>query len=133
MKARSPELASAGGMMRIYRKSEAGEAVYIADCLLPRVVCDAIDSGREAQYELPPIFSHVRRIGSDSEPDYGATVTNEHIMLEPYRLYRNGVLVEMGAMIADPSHVRMLADNIQQRTAAREEVSAISVAWQERE
>ena len=118
--------------MRIYRKNEAGEAVYIADCSLPQEVCDAVDSGREAQYELPPVRGPSRHIGYDIEPDYAATVTIERVLLEPYRLYRNGALVEMGAMIADPSHVRMLAENIQQRAAARAEVNAITAAWQER-
>ncbi|MFB2866296.1 hypothetical protein [Aeromonas sp. MdU4] len=119
--------------MRIYCKNEAGEAVYIADCQLPIVVGNAIDSGRDAQYELPTVLGPTRLIGNDSEPDYTATVTVERILLEPYRLYRNGVLVEMGAMIADPSHVRMLAENIQPRTTAREEVNAITAAWLERE
>lgn len=108
--------------MRIYRKDEAGKAVYIADCPLPREVCDAIYSGREVWYELPPVMRPLQLIGSDEEPDYAATVTHERIILEPYRLYRDGVLFEMGAMIADPIHVTMLADNAKQRAVARDEV-----------
>lgn len=111
--------------MRIYRKDEAGKAVYIADCPLPREVCDAIYSGREGcevWYELPPVMRPLQLIGSDEEPDYAATVTIERILLEPYRFYRNGVLVEIGAMIADPCHVTMLADNAKRRAVARDEV-----------
>lgn len=117
--------------MRIYRKNEAGEAIYIADCPLPREVCDAIDSGREVRYELQPVMGPLRLIGSDEDPDYAATVTHEHIFLEPCRFYRNGVLVEMGAIIADPHHVTMLAENIKQRAAARDEFNAITTAWRE--
>ncbi|CAJ1838527.1 hypothetical protein PKDLPJHF_01655 [Aeromonas veronii] len=121
--------------MRIYRKDETGKAVYIADYPLPREVCDKIDSGREGRevwYELPPVMGELRLIGSDEEPDYAATVTIERILLEPFRLYRNGVLVEMGAMIADPHHVMMLADNAKRRAAARGEVGRITTAWRER-
>lgn len=119
--------------MRIYRKDETGRAVYIADYQLPREVGSAIDSGREAQYELPPVLGPARLIGSHNrEPDFSATVTNERILLEPYRRYRKGVLVEMGAMIADPHHVAMLADNIKRLYAAGAEISAITTAWQER-
>ncbi|WP_139729143.1 hypothetical protein [Aeromonas sobria] len=117
--------------MIIYRKDEEGKAIYIADYPLPRVVCDDIDSGREVQYELPPVMSAARLIGCDEEPDYAATATHERILLEPYRLYRNGVLVEMGAMIADPHHVMMLADNAKRRAAARDEFNAITTAWRE--
>ncbi|MCQ4052351.1 hypothetical protein [Aeromonas sp. SG16] len=121
--------------MRIYRKDEMGKAVYIADYQLPREVCDAIDSGREGcevWYELPPVMVELRLIGSDNEPDYAATVTHDRILIEPCRLYRNGVLVEMGAMIADPIHVAMLADNVKQRAAARDEIGHITAAWRER-
>lgn len=111
-----------GDVMRIYRKDEAGKAIYIADYPLPRVVCDDIDSGREVQYELPPVMPAARLIGSHAAPDYAVTVTIEHILLEPYRLYRNGVLVEMGAMIADPRHVTMLAENAKQHAVVRDEV-----------
>lgn len=109
--------------MRIYRRGEDGQAIYIADYPLPRVVCDDIDSGREVQYELPPVMSAARPIGCDA--------THERILLEPYRLYRNGVLVEMGAMIADPHHVMMLADNAKRRAATRDEFNAITTAWRE--
>ncbi len=115
--------------MRIYRRDEDGQAIYIADYPLPRVVCDDIDSGREVQYELPPVMSAARPIGCGAAPDYAATVTHERILLEPYRLYRNGVLVEMGAMIADPRYVMMLADNAKRRAAARDEVEHISGIW----
>lgn len=118
--------------MRIYRKDETGKAVYIADYPLPREVCDEIDSGREVRYELPPVMGELRLIGSDEEPDYAATVTHERILLEPFRRYRNGVLVEMGAMIADPIHVAILADNAKRRAAARDEVGHITAAWRER-
>ncbi|QBX72262.1 hypothetical protein E4630_16200 [Aeromonas hydrophila] len=118
--------------MRIYRKDETGKTVYIADYQLPREVGNAIDSGREVQYELPPVMPAARPIGCDAAPDYAATVAIERILLEPYRLYRNGVLVEMGAMIADPRHVTMLAENVKRRAAARGEVNAITAAWQER-
>ena len=121
--------------MRIYRKDEMGKAVYIADYPLPREVCDAIYSGRdgcEVWYELPPVMGALRLIGSDEEPDYAATVTHERIILEPYRLYRDGVLFEIGAMIADPIHVTMLADNAKQRAAARDEIGHITAAWRER-
>lgn len=121
--------------MRIYRKDEMGEVVYIADYPLPREVCDAIYSGREGcevWYELPPVMGELRLIGSDEEPDYAATVTHERIILEPFRRYRNGVLVEMGAMIANPSHVTMLAESANQRAAARDEIGHISAAWRER-
>ncbi|OEC40448.1 hypothetical protein [Aeromonas sp. DNP9] len=118
--------------MRIYRKDETGKAVYIADYPLPRAVCDEIDSGREVWYELPPVMGELRLIGSDEEPDYAATVTHERILLEPYRLYRNGVLVEMGAMIANPRHVTMLAESAKQRAAARDEIGHIAAAWRER-
>ncbi|MFQ1985195.1 hypothetical protein ACK34N_07655 [Aeromonas veronii] len=135
MKAQSPEFSTLEGVMRIYRKDETGKAVYIADYPLPREVCDKIDSGREGRevwYELPPVMGELRLIGSDEEPDYAATVTIERILLEPFRLYRNGVLVEMGAMIADPHHVMMLADNAKRRAAARDEVGHITAAWRER-
>ncbi|MFM5658967.1 hypothetical protein ACET8F_02335 [Aeromonas veronii] len=132
MKAQSPEFSTLEGVMRIYRKDEIGKAVYIADYPLPRAVCDEIDSGREVRYELPPVIGPLRLIGSDEEPDYAATVTHECILLEPFRLYRNGVLVEMGAMIADPIHVAMLADNAKRRAAARDEVGHITAAWRER-
>lgn len=132
MKARSPEFATLEVVMRIYRRDEDGQAIYIADYPLPRVVCDDIDSGREVQYELPPVMSAARPIGCDAAPDYAATVTHERILLEPYRLYRNGVLVEMGAMIADPRHVTMLAESAKQRAAARDEVGRIAAAWRER-
>lgn len=49
--------------MRIYRRDESGKAIYIADYPLPRVVCDEIDSGREVQYELPPVMPATRPIG----------------------------------------------------------------------
>ncbi|WP_279501668.1 hypothetical protein [Aeromonas veronii] len=71
-------------------------------------------------------------LGYNVEPDYAATFANEYILLEPFRLYRNGVLVEMGAMIADPHHVMMLADNAKRRAAARDEVGHITAAWRER-
>ncbi|MGE6098570.1 hypothetical protein ACLH0B_04900 [Aeromonas salmonicida] len=118
--------------MRIYRRDESGKAIYIADYPLPRVVCDEIDSGREVQYELPPVMPATRPIGCGAAPDYTAMATIGCILLEPYRLYRNGVLFEMGAMIADPRHVTMLAENAKQRAAARGEVNAITAAWQER-
>lgn len=118
--------------MRIYRKDETGKAVYIADYPLPREVCDEIDSGREVRYELPPVMPVTRSISRNDKPDYAATVTIERILLEPYRLYRNGVLVEMGAMIADPIHVTMLADNAKQRAAARDEIAHVTAAWRER-
>ncbi len=118
--------------MRIYRKDETGKAVYIADYPLPRAVRDEIDSGREVRYELPPVMPVTRPIPRNDNPDYAATVTIERILLEPFRLYRNGVLVEMGAMIADPHHVMMLADNAKRRAAARDEVGHITTAWRER-
>jgi hypothetical protein len=135
MKARSPEFATLEVVMRIYRRDEDGQAIYIADYPLPREVCSAIDSGREGcevWYELPPVMGPLRLIGSDEEPDYAATVTHERILLEPYRLYRNGVLVEMGAMIANPSHVTMLAESAKRRAAARDEIGHIAAAWRER-
>lgn len=111
--------------MRIYGKNEVGEAAFIADCPLPRGLCDDLDSGRSVQYELPPVLG----LGPDKDSDFAATTAIQRILLEPYRLYRNRVLVEMGAMIADPLHVKMLAENIRQRVSAREEAQAISDAW----
>ncbi|QHB83368.1 hypothetical protein GIS01_14985 [Aeromonas veronii] len=132
MKAQSPEFSTLEGVMRIYRKDETGKAVYIADYPLPRVVCDEIDSGREVRYELPPVMPVMQLIERNGKPDYTAIATTEYVILEPYRLYRNGVLVEMGAMIADPIHVAMLADNAKQRAAAMDEVGYITAAWRER-
>ncbi|HHQ4662236.1 TPA: hypothetical protein ACSPZY_002674 [Aeromonas veronii] len=132
MKAQSPEFSTLEGVMRIYRKDETGKAVYIADYPLPRVVCDEIDSGREVRYELAQAPALGVLLRYNVEPDYAATFANEYILLEPFRLYRNGVLVEMGAMIADPHHVMMLADNAKQRAAARDEVGHITAAWRER-
>jgi hypothetical protein len=105
--------------MRIYGKNEAGAAVYIADCRLPQAVYAELDSGRSFLYELLPA----------TRDDKPGVVTTERILLEPFRLYRNNALVEMGAMIADPLHVNMLAENIQQRAAARIQVQAIADAW----
>ncbi|MCE9935530.1 hypothetical protein [Aeromonas salmonicida] len=110
--------------MRIYGKNEVGEVVYIADCPLPRGVCDGLYSGHSVQYELPPVLG----FGSDKDSDFVATTAIERILLEPYRLYRNRVLVEIGAMIADSLHVKMLAENIRQRVSGREEWQAISDA-----
>ncbi|MGL5495531.1 MAG: hypothetical protein ACRDCQ_00885 [Aeromonas sobria] len=134
MKARSPEFSTLEVVMRIYRKDETGKAVYIADYPLPRAVCDEIDSGREGckvRYELAqaPVLGVL--LGYNVEPDYAATFANEYILLEPFRLYRNGVLVEMGAMIADPHHVMMLANNAKRSAAARDEFNTITTAWQE--
>lgn len=118
--------------MRIYRKDETGKAVCIADYPLPREVCDEIDSGREVRYELAQAPALGVLLRYNVEPDYAATFANEYILLEPFRLYRNGVLVEMGAMIADPHHVMRLADNAKRRAAARDEVGHITAAWRER-
>lgn len=109
--------------MRIYGKNEAGAAVYIADCRLPQAAYAELDSGRSFHYELLPAKS----LGTRDE-NSGAVII-ARILLEPYRLYRNNALVEMGAMIADPLHVKMLAENIKQCAAAREEVEHISGLW----
>ncbi|WP_421261355.1 hypothetical protein [Aeromonas jandaei] len=110
--------------MRIYGKNEVGEAVYIADCPLPKAAYAELDSGHSFHLDLLPVAPLGNRSAKQS-----STVMSERILLEPYRLYRNRVLVEMGAMIADPLHFRMLADNIQQLTAVRVEVQAVADTW----
>ncbi|EKP0262639.1 hypothetical protein JFQ93_003993 [Aeromonas sobria] len=109
--------------MRIYGKNEAGEAVYIADCRLPQAAYAELDSGRSFHYELLPAKS----LGTRDEKS-GAVII-ACILLEPYRLYRNNALIEMGAMIAEPLHVKMLAGNIQQRAVARQQVQTIADSW----
>lgn len=112
-----------GDPMRIYGKNEAGEAVYIADCPLPKAAYIELDSGRSCHYELLPATPLGKR---DEHP---GAVTIERILLEPYRLYRNKALVDMGALIADPLHLKMLAEHIQQRATIRTQAQAIADAW----
>ncbi|MBE8733912.1 hypothetical protein [Aeromonas veronii] len=110
--------------MRIYGKNEAGEAVYIADCPLPKAAYAELDSGHSFHLELLPVVP----LGNCSAKQ-PSSVMSERILLEPYRLYRNKILVEMGAIIADPLHLRMLADNIQELAAVRLEAQAVVDSW----
>ncbi|MGY3892834.1 hypothetical protein [Aeromonas enterica] len=110
--------------MRIYCRNNAGEFVHMADDSLCKAACQALDSGANFYYELPPILA----VGVLAERP-SAVAAIERVLLEPYRLYRNGVLVAMGAMIADRVQVEAFINNIRQRAAAKREAQDIVETW----
>lgn len=110
--------------MRIYCRNNAGEFVHMTDDSLCKAACQALDSGANFHYELPPILAAGV---PDERPSVAVTI--ERVLLEPYRLYRNGVLVAMGATIADRVQVEAFINNIRQRAAAKRKAQDIVKAW----